>query len=351
MSGPGSGKIAFVSNRDGNLDIYALDSDGSNLTRLTDDPSQDVNPIWSPDGSRIAFLSARDSASPNRTYGIYVMDADGSEVKRVSPAGGDYRNRNVLPNWSSDGSSLTFPACQEDDCGIFEFDLANSYLTNVTDSPEFLLPVVSPDGSRVLFVSHRDRDGDSPIGLYVANVDGSDWVRVDPRPELEEPVPSPEVSPGIQAFRQTLLTDPFAWGGGTLGAWSPDGQRLALTLHYGDSEVYLVDADGSGFANLTDNPADDLSPVWSPDGTHIAFVSDRNDEFAIYVMEADGSNLTHVANDAVFPAWSPDGSGLAFVSDRDGNLEIYVADTDGSNLTRLTDHTEIDTMPAWSPVP
>jgi Tol biopolymer transport system component len=88
------------------------------------------------------------------------------------------------------------------------------------------------------------------------------------------------------------------------------------------------------------------------DGTKIAFQSDRDGNFEIYVMDADGSDPVNLTNNPAYdaqPAWSPDGTRIAFHSYRDGNYEIYVMGADGSNPVRLTDNPEGDGYPAWSP--
>ena len=95
-------------------------------------------------------------------------------------------------------------------------------------------------------------------------------------------------------------------------------------------------------------------PVWSPDGTRIAFESFREGNGDIYVMNADGSGLTRLTSDPALdssPSWSPDGTRIAFESSREGNINIYVIDADGSNLARLTDDPAVDKDPVWSPLP
>jgi Tol biopolymer transport system component len=128
----------------------------------------------------------------------------------------------------------------------------------------------------------------------------------------------------------------------------PTGRIAFTSGRDGNGEIYVMNADGSGQTNLTNNPAVDDEPAWSPDGSRIAFTRGGD----VYVMNADGAaqtNLTnHPANDS-WPAWSPDGTKIAFVSDRDGNAEIYLMNADGSSQRNLTDNSGSDRFPTWSP--
>ena len=119
-------------------------------------------------------------------------------------------------------------------------------------------------------------------------------------------------------------------------SWSPDGRRIAFdSFRDENSEVYVMNADGSGQTRLTNHPAHDFGPSWSPDGGRIAFASERDgNSFAsdhdgnveIYVLNADGSGQTRLTDNPAYddtPSWSPDGGRIAFASERDGNLEVY----------------------------
>ncbi|MCA1626720.1 MAG: hypothetical protein LC742_01980, partial [Acidobacteria bacterium] len=137
--------------------------------------------------------------------------------------------------------------------------------------------------------------------------------------------------------------------------WSPDGERLAFVSYRdGNAEIYVMNSDGSNPTRLTDNPAADLDPAWSPDGTLIAFTSGRDNTDEIYVMNADGSNQRNLSNnvegDDNQPAWAPTGASLAFASSRDENVEIYVMNADGSNQRNLSNNPATDSNPTWSPM-
>lgn len=257
----GAGKITFHSNRDGDLEIFAMNADGSDVIQLTHNTAGDLLPLWSPDGNRILY-----GGNCVDICDVVVMNADGSDQRVVFHDG--------------------FPGAW------------------------------SPDGDRIAFGR-----GD---GIYVINADGTGLVRVaDPQ---------------------------FITG------WSPDGTQLQLENDFdGDFEIFLLNLDGSGTTQLTNNTVNDYANGWSPDGSKIAFESDRDGgDGDIFVMNADGSgDVTQVThNDAISdgdPVWSPDGTQLAFQSNRDGDFEIYVMNADGSgDATQLTFNQGIDDAgPHW----
>ena len=144
-------------------------------------------------------------------------------------------------------------------------------------------------------------------------------------------------------------------------ATSPTARIAFASDREGDWEIYVMNADGSGQTRLTDNPGPDLYPNWSPDGRRIAFRSYRDGKVDIYVMNADGSDQTRLTDNEGWyvsnPSWSPDGRLITFTSNRDDpdpnddnrTLDIYVMNADGSGQTRLTDNEARDTQPSWSP--
>jgi Tol biopolymer transport system component len=159
---------------------------------------------------------------------------------------------------------------------------------------------------------------------------------------------------------QRRLTFAGGFFGSYGAAWSPDGRTIAfgrndLSANEGeenyDTEIYTVDVDGAGEHQLTNDTFSDYWPTWSPDGSKIAFVSDRGGQADVYLMNPDGSGITPLTNSTVGEyqlAWSPDGSKIAFGASGANGPNIYVMNADGTGVTQLT-NTGTDARPAWSP--
>ncbi len=120
----------------------------------------------------------------------------------------------------------------------------------------------------------------------------------------------------------------------------------------GNNEIYLLEIDGT-VTNISNNPANDLTPNWSPDGSKIVFTSNRDGNLELYVINADGSDPINLSNsptsDDTAPAWSKDNTQIAFVSNREGSRNVFIMGTDGSNPVNVTVHSSNNTSPSWKP--
>lgn len=261
-------RIAFVSERDGNWEIYAMNADGTGVTRLTHHPAFDACPSWSPDARRIVFQSERDG-----NWELYIMNGDGSGLARLINSPGDER----WPSWSPDGRRIAYVSDRDGNWEIYVMNVDSGQQVRLTANPKGdASPSWSPDGSRIVFSSNRDGNWE----IYAMNADGS---------------------------RQARLTYSPARDSGP--SWSPDGGRIAFASYRdGNGEIYVMNADGSAQTNLSRSPASDIGTCWSRDGRRLAFESDRDGNFEIYAINADGSGitrLTHTSADDQWPNWAP----------------------------------------------
>jgi Tol biopolymer transport system component len=330
------GRIIFETNRDGNLEIYGMDADGSHLANLTNNPGYDGEPSWSPDGKRIAFESDRDGDTE-----IFLMDADGSNPVRLTYDPGE---RDGSPVWSPDGRRIAFISTRggkhAPDAYVYVMDADGSRVARLTDDTVVNCPPSwSPDGDRLVYCSYNH----NPANIGVAYADGSGSLLLT-NDELDISDPPWNLDP----------------------AWSRDGKRIVFRSNREDPfsaacdssvngcnyELYTIDPDGSNEIRLSFTPENERGPVWSPDGMHAAFFACRGGECDIRVVDVDRLEtavLTNSAGNNWDPAWSPEGRRIAFYSDRDGNEEIYVMNADGSGLLRLTDNPADDYDPVWLP--
>jgi dipeptidyl aminopeptidase/acylaminoacyl peptidase len=307
-----NGKIAFVSDRDGNPDIYLMDPDGSNVVNLTSHPAQDHDPAWSPDGRQIAFASDRSGE-----FAIYVMKTDGSDVTFVvrgqhpawSPDGALLafaRNRSIYVRWP-DGTESQITDPSTDTNGR----MPGSIVTGIADGN----PSWSPDGTRIAFV--RRYLGASPTAqtsqLFVTDALGS----------------------GLP-----LMLDSSSWNLDPPD-WSPDGARIVLAevaVHNTHIETVVVPVDGSGATRLPLPSGLDRSthPAWSPDGASIITALGLINQIPLdlYKMSPDGSSPVKLTDAGGFdPAWQPlnpyplglvdSGTGVWHLRHHDGRLTSF----------------------------
>jgi len=271
--------IAFASNREGNMDIYILSPDGSDIVNLTKNSRYDIAPRWLPSIGTITFSAVRDEHE--RQVFPYIMDIDGSNIQLYEAMtflleNGFVDVSQIYP--SPDDKKIAFVSEKTGNNEIYIMEQNGLEPINITNNQSIdESPAWSPDNTRIAFVS--DRNGNSEIYALDIMNDG-------------EPI-------NLTEHDSADFTP----------VWSPNGQQIAFgTNRDGNTEVYVMNVDGSGASNLTNNLAGDWNPSWSPDGRLIVFDTDRDGNREIYIMDASGNNfvnLTKHPSEDVFPAWSP----------------------------------------------
>jgi Tol biopolymer transport system component len=254
-----------------NLEVYVMNPDGTDQTRLTFDARTDQQPDISPNGLQIVFCSTRiTDTNPEGDLEIFVMDADGSNVKQLTFNGAGIND--AWPRWSPNGKQIAFHSNVAGNFEIYVIDADGSNLTRVTDYPGIdQFPEWSPNGRQLAIA----RNGD----IYLIEIDGT-----------------------ISA----QLTDHLATD--QMPSWAPDGNRIAfMSLRDGYCAVYVMNSIGNDLTNLTPKPAAvpnsqfcSRAPAWSRNGQQIYFSSFRPETNLfenIFVMNADGSDLMRLTFD------------------------------------------------------
>lgn len=294
----GSSKIAFASNREGSMQIYSVNADGTGQVRLTNSGANDDYPRWSPNGAKILFQSDRDNAESGYRD-VYVMNADGSGVSRLT----NDANDDSMASWSPDGSKIVFQSLRNGvNYQVYSMNADGSAQVNLTNtSASDGEPSWSPNGSKIAFASDRDHAG--YYSVYVMNSNGTGQQRltfsastVDDRQTAWSPNGSKIafVSTRDSVLEQWQETDDFEIP-------EDDGQVVTKSRLQINKEVYVMNSDGSGQTRLTNELTNDESPSWSPDGSKIVFRSDRERDCCdpssqVWTMNGDGTNQTNVSN-------------------------------------------------------
>jgi murein biosynthesis integral membrane protein MurJ len=285
------GQIAFETDRDGNYEVYIMNEDGSDQRNLTNFWADDAAPSWSPDGSRIVFVSWRTGVGSFKlTNGsIYTMLVPG-EGEEVAGDGADPTQLTSddfdddWPTWSGDGERIAFVTDRDGNSEVYSMRADGTEQANITSHPgEDHEPNWSPAGDLIAFVS--DRDGNSEV--YVMAPDGSGQRNLTRNPAHDRhPV------------------------------FAHDGRRLAfVTNRDGNDEIYVIDVESGVEARLTHNEYGDWKASWSPDGERLAFYTKREEgNKEIYMMPAPGAqvqgrdevNISRRPSSEEFPSWRPD---------------------------------------------
>ncbi|MFN2513298.1 MAG: DUF4394 domain-containing protein [Pyrinomonadaceae bacterium] len=265
------GKIAFASDRTGNSEIYVMNPDGGDIVQVTDNPAEDLNPTWSPDGERLAFVSNRDGNKE-----IYTVDAGGGIPTRLTNNAAEDLNPAWSPSFTS--PSISFVTHRDGNDEIYVMNVDGTGQTNLTNNPgDDNGQAWAPSGTLLSFASNRDGD---KYEIYRMTSTGTNQTRLT-----------------TNAFNDVSTT------------W-PSGRITFQSDRDLNDEIYTMNVDGTNQTRITDNAAFDLDPARAPDGAVIAFVSNRDDvnNLDIYVANADGSRVVRLTNDAgsdVDPAVQP----------------------------------------------
>lgn len=285
---PSGGRIAFQTDRDGNEEIYVMGCDGSGQTNLTNNPASDKEPSWA-SGGKLAFSSNRNS---DGGYDIYLLTLDPWGIERLT--------------------------------------------TNAADDES---PALSPDGSKVAYVSYRDTDGDDPE-IYVLTVSDRSLTRITNNTHDDR--------------------DP---------AWSHDGTKLAFASDRdGNYDIFKVDADGSNVEKVTEVSDSDANDRWPDSGFYdygggdgddlTALTSDRDDDDTDWEVHVyDGYDLLQATKSRAGitdsqPSWNNSGEQIVYQSNINADFDVYRSDYDGTREANLNRYSAAgnDTAPDWEPV-
>ena len=292
---PDGRRVLFHANADGRGRLHVVSRDGSDLRRLSPAAFANINPSWSPDGTRLLFQSERTGGTD-----IYVVQADGSSVTRVTNHPGRIHARPGRPTVSA---SYSIPSATARGTSTWQTPTAPTCAAWRPGG----IPTGRPTGAASCT---------TPIATATRTSTSRTWR-----------VRQKRASRGVRGETATR-----------------GGRRMARDIAFGtgrdgNSEVYVMAADGANPRNLTRNPAQDAGAAWAPDGGRLTFFTTRDGNEELSLMNRDGSapvNLTRNPDIVFESAWSPDGRQIAFYSSREGDFDIYVMRPDGSAVRRLT---------------
>src|SRR5918995_1870393 len=285
--------------------IYTMNPDGTGVTNITQahtDPNWSPRifyadgPEWSPDGTKISASGSSLSDTGNCcSRNVYVMNADGTNVQRLTNTPSTTEGEDYEPTWAPDGGWLAFTSTRgdgdgdpettdfSDDREIYRMDANGTNETQLTDTTSVSSdeqPSISPDGTKIAFASNQhyrffgDPQNADLLDIYVMNADGTNVRRLTFDAAATYPLDTQSQNP----------------------AWSPDGTRIAYEStrgFEGKGEIFVMNADGSGEPiNVSNDPSWDTDPAWSPDGTQITFTSERAGQRDIWAVDAPPPSQT-----------------------------------------------------------
>jgi Tol biopolymer transport system component len=255
-------EIMYVSNEEGNQEIYKMDLTSKKISNLSNNPANDMNPQLSPDGRTIVFYSDRDGDNE-----IYSMDLKSRKIKQLTKnAINDYD-----PSYSPDGTLIAFKSIRDDRIGdIFVMNIDGSGISNITaantDTEEWD-PVFTPDSAEVIFTIRRNSDD---MTDELAKVELATGTLL----ELTENN-YPDWYPSTHPTKDLLLF-------------------ISRTDPKNRDDLYTSDLSGANRVQLTSLPGNDADPAWNAAGDKIVFINDQDGDYDLYVMDPDGSNIQQI---------------------------------------------------------
>ena len=247
--------------------IYMSDYDGANQTRLTATRSLDIAPAWAPDGDTLAYTSYRSG------YPDIILQSIRSLRPPTNPARGSIENHNFLPAWSPDGTMLAFMSNRDGNPEIYIVNRDGTNLRRITNHPNAdVTPTWAPSGKQLAFTS--DRTGLPQV--YIVNIDGTGLDRISAESRCDR------------------------------ATWSPLNEIAYASQAGGGYEIRLFSFGTRSSRVVTDGIGSNESPTVSPNGRHIAFMSDRTGKPQIYTIARDGTDLRQITRTGGnrYPNWS-----------------------------------------------
>ncbi len=357
-----SKRIAFVSKRNGNADIFTINDAGSDLKQLTYGKEDDIMPQWSPDGGKILYISIK-----NGKHTIWIVNSDGSDPKQLA----EDCDKPYQPLWSPDNTKVAFVFQNK----IFVRNMDDNDAICLTEpGTQAISPSWSPDGTKLLYTRSQNNE----LYLCLVNSDGTGQTRLVPQ---SGSYLSPSWAPdgkkiayidtsGFLFFAKSEIftvnpngTDKLNIVKGDALVWSPDSSLLALmkvarqevTMSNGKAYpksiygLFFIKADGNGFEKkIVETGEQQCVPYWAPDSSKIAYILDNR--LYVYSLKTDKTIRIKVPTLISQPKWSS--NSLQIVCAAKAGLfkksSIFIASVDGSSIRKITSETA-DDDPVWRP--
>ena len=370
---PDGKTVAFFGYRDGGYDLWAIDPDGSHQRKLTWGNFDDREPVYSHDGTRIAFSSDRGDPLGS-DYNIWILDLRSGALRQMTKdPGNDY-----MPTWSPDDKEIAFTSTRENSQSIWALDLLDGAERRITDAKiRADAPSWGPGGDLVYYASGAGQSrlelagksltgSENAFAFRVSWVSPTEFIHVSDGRIRRRSIAAPDAAPQTIDFTAALQvihpeyvhrkrdftsTAPRPVLGIVRPVISPDATKVAFAA-IGDIYVMPV---GAKPENLTRDRFLDTEPAWSPDGTKLAYSSDKGGNLLqLWIRDlksGEDRQLTHLSTQPMGASWSPDGSRIAFL-EVDGmwrRAAVSVVIVATGKVARIHDSLFGPGMPTWSP--